>query len=208
MDQSRDNPLFKLGGISERLKGKSSKLSAIADNLREMFNSATALGGLTSLATTGTTLQTRLQEFFGLAGVPDSSVSVLSALNAQFGDSAVADKKGTQLANINTNIRERILTPVRDMVQAYNDFSRELQNINSGTPLQITLDNLGARMGNSRRMVIQNSAVQATINVNVTMEVGDVVQALHYHTTQNTAASDAVFTTSAFNAGGSWNNTP
>jgi hypothetical protein len=207
LDESRGNPFSKLSGISERLKGKPAKLTAIADNLREMFNAATALGGLSSVATTATTLQTRLEEFFGSANVSGSSVSVLSALNNQFGDSAISRTRGDQIAQINTNIRERILTPVRDMVQAYNDFSRELQNISSGTPLQVTLDNLGARMGNSRRMVIQNAAVNATINVNVMMEVGDVVQALHYHTTQTPATGPAL-ATGAYNTSQNWNNTP
>lgn len=198
MDQSGDNPLSKLGGISQRLKGKSSKLSAIADNLREMFNSATALGGLASVATTGTNLQTRLQEFFGRAGASDSSVSVLKALNDQFGDSAVATERGTQLANINTNIRERILTPVKDMVQAYNDFSRELQNINSGTPLQVSLDNLGSSLGAAQSMTVRNAAVNATINVNVTLDTDQITTAQRTRSSNATATSPVLQMT-AFN---------
>ena len=197
MDQSRDNPFSKLGGISQRLRGKSSKLSAIVDNLREMFNSATALGGLASVATTGTNLQTRLQEFFGGAGVSDSSVSVLKALNDQFGDSA-ATERGTQLANINTNIRERILTPVKDMVQAYNDFSRELQNINSGTPLQVSLDNLGSRLGAAQSMTVRNAAVNATINVQVSIEAQQLVASLKTHANRTTQTANDRFKNGAF----------
>lgn len=134
--------------------------------------------------------------------------SLLSKLHLYFGNSRFTDTRASWMTEITTNLRDRTIQPIRDMVTAYNDFSRELGNLSSGAaPLQVTLENLGNRLGATGRLTVQNAAVNATINVNVIMRVGDIVQGLHYQSTQETATGPAL-KTSSFNASEAWRGNP
>jgi hypothetical protein len=188
MDESSNNPLSKLGGISERLRGKPAKLTAIQGSLREMFSAATALRDLPDVANVSTTLTTRLNSFFGQTGV--SSNSVLSVLDARFGSGANAQATGNQIEQITTNIREHALVPMRAMVTAYNDFIAEVRNLSSGDqPLQVALTALGTTLGGRQTLAVRNAAVNAQINVQVKIETKEIVSALETQS-RNTTITD------------------
>jgi hypothetical protein len=196
-----------LSVVQSNLRGKGAKVTQIAEALTEILRGASTIASIGPAATdldAGIAhLRNRLERFFG---APNASLdALLPLLNSHFGDSAEAERNGTKMINISSNIRDRIMTPVRDMIASYNSFAEELHNLGSGTaPLQVTLDNLGTRLTGHQRMSVRNAAVNATINVNVVMDVDDVVQALHYHTTQNNTTTSRAISTSAYNPAAVW----
>jgi len=200
MNTDRGNPFSKLGGIADRLRTAGVRFGGIYGGLRGMLDATNSLSRMQSTGLSSNTLSLNLSKLLGNdSAATGNDRSVLQVLESYFGASTAQDT-ANRFSNLKDNISRTILTPVRDMIQSYNDFSRQLRNLGSGTaPLQVTLDNLGSRLGATRRVTISNAAVNATINVNVRMEVGDVVQALHTHTTSTrTQANPRTFRGDAF----------
>jgi hypothetical protein len=87
------------------------------------------------------------------------------------------------------------------MVTAYNDFITELRNLSGGDgPLQVALTNLGTTLGGRQTLAVQNAAVNAQINVRVTIDSREIATSLRDTTNRTeTAANQKAFNTSAFN---------
>ena len=197
------NILTRLGNLANQLRSQNipRKFALLSEQITLVYSSCNSVQEL--LSTSAGLLRPQaatdnMDQIFGQDGF-------LARIESYFADEAVP----TRINNITRNIRERTLAPIRDMVTAYNDFAAALQNLGAGTqPIQVTLDNLGNRLGAQGRMVVNNAAVQATINVNVTLEVDHVVQALHTHSTQNRNANDRAIAMTAYNNNGNWTTTP
>ena len=65
-------------------------------------------------------------------------------------------------------------------------------------PLQLSLDNLGSRLGAAQSMTVRNAAVNATINVNVTLDTDQITTAQRTRSSNATATSPVLQMT-AFN---------
>jgi hypothetical protein len=198
MDQSRDNPLSKLGGISQRLKGKAAKMTDIASSVGELIRGAETLANLPVIGSNAATkLHNNLVAVFGHDGIDMDFDSILGILDYHFG--YIDSEGGGRITTITTNIRDRILTPMRDMVSAYNEFSAEIGRLGQGVaPLQLSLDNLGSRLGAAQSMTVRNAAVNATINVNVTLDTDQITTAQRTRSSNATATSPVLQMT-AFN---------
>jgi len=76
------------------------------------------------------------------------------------------------------------------MVRSFNEFSVELSHLDTASgntnPINVALTRLGTSLQGARVATIRNAAVQAQINVQVRMDVGDVVAALHTQSSQRT----------------------
>lgn len=196
-DQSRDNPLSKLGGISQRLKGKAAKMTDIASSVGELIRAAETLANLPVIGSNAATnLDNNLVAVFG-HGTDMDFDSILGILDYHFG--YIDSEGGGRITTITTNIRDRILTPMRDMVSAYNEFSAEIGRLGQGVaPLQLSLDNLGSSLGAAQSMTVRNAAVNATINVNVTLDTDQITTAQRTRSSNATATSPVLQMT-AFN---------
>ena len=187
--------------VKENIRGKGALLTSVRDSLQELTSAASGIGNITTVdSNVGARLRENIDRIFGPSNVSvASSSSVLPILAEYFGSGA--DQSGIRISSITTSIREQAIAPMRSMVTAYNDFITELRNLSGGDgPLQVALTNLGTTLSGRQTLAVQNAAVNAQINVNVTIDSREIAASLRDTTNRTeTAANQKAFNTSAFN---------
>lgn len=179
--------------VKENIRGKGALLSSVRDSLQKITSAASGIGNIAAVdANAGARLR---ENNVSLA----SNTAILPILAEYFGSGA--DQSGGQISAITTSIREQAIAPMRSMVTAYNDFITELRNLSGGDgPLQVALTNLGTTLGGRQTLAVQNAAVNAQINVRVTIDSREIAASLRDTTNRTgTAANQKAFNTSAFN---------
>lgn len=133
------------------------------------------------------TLSSSLEEGFKKASESSKNHSKSIGNNIKSIDN-VADgfaSSGERASQITSHLKDKILRDVSDMISSYNQFTKELSSVGRGTrPIEIALKNIGSALGARQTMVIKNAAVNATINVEVKMEAGQVTAALQTYSQQ------------------------
>jgi hypothetical protein len=187
--------------VKENIRGKGALLTSVRDSLQELTSAASGIGDITTVdSNVGARLRENIDRIFGPSNVSvASSSSILPILAEYFGSGA--DQSGIRISSITTSIREQAIAPMRSMVTAYNDFITELRNLSGGDgPLQVALTNLGTTLGGRQTLAVQNAAVNAQINVRVTIDSREIAASLRDTTNRTeTAANQKAFNTSAFN---------
>ena len=187
--------------IRDRIRGKGTIMTQLTQTLTEIMTGASRLSTLPEISTTASTnLATGLERVFGTSTNIANDQSILGKLKGFFGAAGASGTLRNEMVIITGNMRENILSPMRDMVNAYNRFSLELRRLGNAQPLDVTLNNLGTRLEARRRFEVTNAAVRAVINLNVRMDAGDLSRSLRTHTITRTNTTDyRAFKTSAFN---------
>ena len=191
----------KLVTVRAAIRGKGTLMTQLTQTLTEIMTGASRLSTLPEISTTASTnLATGLERVFGTSTNIANDQSILGKLKGFFGAAGASGTLRNEMVIITENMRENILSPMRDMVNAYNRFSLELRRLGNAQPLDVTLNNLGTRLEARRRFEVTNAAVHAVINLNVRMDAGDLSRSLRTHTLTRTNTTDyRAFKNDAFN---------
>ena len=82
------------------------------------------------------------------------------------------------------------------MIRAYNSFSADLARFNSDINVQLRQAERG--LGGRQTLAVRNAAVNAQINVQVSIDAQQIVAAMKTHSNRTTEAENDRFKTSAF----------
>ena len=185
--------------VKENIRGKGALLSSVRDSLQEIISAVSGISNITAVdASAGTRLRENLDRIFGPSNVSvASNAAILSILAEHFGSGA--DQSGIRISSITNSIRDQAIVPIRNMITAYNDFVAELRNLSSGDqPLRVALNSLGTTLGGRQTLAVSNAAVNANINVQVSIDAQQLVASLKTHANRTTQAANDRFRTGAF----------
>jgi len=193
------------------------KVTSLINNLSSLAESMSGLGNVRDTINNAysfnvldiNNLETKLAMVFGGIIREGRDIGLIPTLETIFSTDNV-EAASTSIRKITTSINDIILHDINAMVRAYNNFSVALSRLETASgnegAIQVSLNRLGTQLQGMRVATIENAAVQAQINVQVRMDVGDVVQALHTQSTQRTQTGasltrPAIKTTSFVRAG-------
>ena len=195
---SSDNKLQKLAvlgsiirdsDISRKIQRLSGVMTPLIDNIAGMATSMTSSSTVNLDA-----MQRSLDNIFG---VDDG---LIARLDSYFGDDTTAGTPAVRIQRISNVISGRLTTNIQGMVSSYNAFIADLARLN--TDINVSLRQAEVGLGGRQTLAVRNAAVNATINVNVTLDTDQITTAQRTRSSNATATSPVLQMT-AFNPG--WN---
>ena len=170
---ARTNSIQMAMKLGEDLKSANAgrKLTNLNVELGSVFqNAITIANGFSSMTTPNLDDITKgLDAYFG------TEDGLIARLDAYFGGGG-ANEIATRVASITDNLKGKLTSDLHTMVTTLNAFNRDLANLNA--PLDVTLKRYADGLGAHQTATVKNAAVNATINVNIKLEAGQVSQAL------------------------------
>jgi hypothetical protein len=191
---SPNNSLQKLAALDTSLRSSNitRKIQGLAQTIVPMMSSVAAIATniLDSSNVNSNGVQNALDNIFGMDD------GLIARLEGYFGDEETEGTPARRIENITSKIKGRLTTNIQEMIRAYNSFSADLARFNSDINVQLRQAERG--LGGRQTLAVRNAAVNAQINVQVSIDAQQIVAAMKTHSNRTTEAENDRFKTSAF----------
>jgi len=117
-------------------------------------------------------------------------------LDSYFGDDTTAGTPAVRIQRISNVISGRLTTNIQGMVSSYNAFIADLARLN--TDINVSLRQAEVGLGGRQTLAVRNAAVNAQINVQVSIEAQQLVASLKTHANRTTQTANDRFKNGAF----------
>jgi len=161
---------MKLGDVATTLTGKAPLVNAIKDSYAAVSN---ALIAMTTQPSATMAQATALWSSLAAQN------SIIHAMDVNFGNTASATENTNKISAITDNLKNGLVTGLSSMVNAYQDFTRDLRVLSELPTIETTLETVGTRLQARNLQRIERGAVNVQLNVNIKLEAAQVTQALY-----------------------------
>ena len=191
---SSDNKLQKLAvlgsiirdsDISRKIQRLSGVMTPLIDNIAGMVTSITSSSTVNLDA-----MQRSLDNIFA------DDEGLIARLDSYFGDDTTAGTPAVRIQRISNVISGRLTTNIQGMVSSYNAFIADLARLN--TDINVSLRQAEVGLGGRQTLAVRNAAVNAQINVQVSIEAQQLVASLKTHANRTTQTANDRFKNGAF----------
>lgn len=175
--------------VKENLKGKDAVIAEIKNSLTAVFsNTSGIVTGITTFPDNlADTLNIKLTAF----------TNFINALQSYF---VKQDGGAAAISQVQTRLNSLINPAIEGMITAYNVFATEMAALNNIPSLDMTLERAGENLSANRALRIERGAFNMTVQVNVTLNAGDVTNALYrFNNNDNNSTKPGNFSPGSFN---------